>query len=220
MEIIKKYWKYLVPIIVSIFLLFFVLLFFAIPRIDYKYNKELNTYSVSHVYGNAKIYKIKTQIKNKDVSTINTRAFYKKNVHTIIMDENIEKVERLAFSECKHLNDINLSNVKYFENNSFSYCNNLKINELNAIEIGIGAFYGCKNITSIKLNEGLNSIGSFAFSKTSIKSIDIPASTTEIFNDAFSDIDTLEEINVYSTKLSLLSIDYFDNINNVKINYL
>ncbi len=220
MEIIKKYWKYLVPIIVSIFLLFFVLLFFAIPRIDYKYNKELNTYSVSHVYGNAKIYKIKTQIKNKDVSTINTRAFYKKNVHTIIMDENIEKVERLAFSECKHLNDINLSNVKYFENNSFSYCNNLKINELNAIEIGIGAFYGCKNITSIKLNEGLNSIGSFAFSKTSIKSIDIPASTTEIFNDAFSDIDTLEEINVYSTKLSLLSIDYLDSLDNVKINYL
>lgn len=220
MEIIKKYWKYLVPIIVSIFLLFFVLLFFAIPRIDYKYNKELNTYSVSHVYGNAKIYKIKSQIKNKDVSTINTRAFYKKNVHTIIMDENIEKVERLAFSECKHLNDINLSNVKYFENNSFSYCNNLKINELNAIEIGIGAFYGCKNITSIKLNEGLNSIGSFAFSKTSIKSIDIPASTTEIFNDAFSDIDTLEEINVYSTKLSLLSIDYLDSLDNVKINYL
>lgn len=220
MEIIKKYWKYLVPIIVSVFLLFFVLLFFAIPRIDYKYNKELNTYSVSHVYGNAKIYKIKSQIKNKDVSTINTRAFYKKNVHTIIMDENIEKVERLAFSECKHLNDINLSNVKYFENNSFSYCNNLKINELNAIEIGIGAFYGCKSITSIKLNEGLNSIGSFAFSKTSIKSIDIPASTTEIFNDAFSDIDTLEEINVYSTKLSLLSIDYLDSLDNVKINYL
>ena len=220
MEIIKKYWKYLIPIAISILLLFFIVLFFSIPRIDYKYNKDLNTYYVSHVYGNAKIYKIKTQINNKNVSAISDRAFYKKDVSQIIMEDNIETISRLAFSECHKLKEINLSNVKYFENNSFSYCYNLKIEELNALEIGIGAFYGCKNIDSIKLNEGLNSIGSYAFSKTSLEYIDIPSSVTEIYNDAFADIDTLKGINIYSTKLTSASKEYLDSLENIEIKYM
>lgn len=222
LEILKKYLKYFIPIGILLIILFVLVLFFSIPRVSYKYDNYSNSYSVKSVYGNAKSYKIKSSYKNKDVTSIDVRAFYKKDIKKIIFvdSNNIEKIERLAFSRCKYLSDIDISNVYYFENNSFSYCESLKVEELNAIEIGMSSFYGCKSITNIKLNEGLNSIGSYAFSKTSIETLDLPKSLTMIYNDAFADMSLLKVINVYSNKLSIDSKLYLDSLEGIEVNYL
>lgn len=222
MEIIKKYWKMFLPIILLMSIFLFFVLFFSIPRLNYKYDNEYESYRVTTCYGDADTYKIKEKGKKGDVGIIGVRTFYKKNIKKIIFNkpENIHTIERLAFSECHKLEYIDLSNVKYFERNSFSYCKKLKIEELNAIAIGASTFYGCENIDNIILNEGLLSIGSYAFSKTNIEILNLPNSLKDIYNDAFSDMANLKEINVYSSSLSNDSKEYLNSIENVIINYL
>ncbi len=222
MEILKKYWKYFIPILVLLIIMLIFVLFFSIPRVKYKYDDLNKTYIVESVYGNANSYTISSKVNDKDVTKIGDRAFYSKDLNKIVFDENnkIDTVKRLAFSECKNLEYIDLSNVKYFENNCFSYCEKLSINELNAVDIGIGAFYGCTNIKELKLNDGLFSIGSYAFSKTNIETLNIPSSVIVIYNDAFVDMPKLKTINVYADTLTKSSKEYLNSIENVIINYV
>ena len=51
--------------------------------------------------------------------------------------------------------------------------------------IGLGAFNFCLNLHTVVLPEGLERIGAYAFECTSLQSIEIPASVTEIGDDAF-----------------------------------
>ncbi len=221
-EVLKKYWKYIIPITILFIIILIFVLFFSIPRVKYKYDDNKKAYLVESIYGNASSYKIKSSYDNKDVYAIGDRAFYSKNVKNIIFEENskINTIKRLAFSECKNLEYIDLSNILYFENSAFSYCENLNVKELNAKEIGMSAFYGCKNIKSIVLNDGLHSIGSYAFSKTGIEELNIPSTVMMIYNDAFSDMESLKTINVYAKFLSSDSKEYLNSIENVTINYL
>lgn len=222
MQILKKYWKYIIPISIILIILLAIVLFFSIPRVKYRYDNSSKSYLVESVYGNANTYKIASTIDNKDVKSIGDRAFYSKNIVNIIFEEEskIDTIKRLAFSECKNLEYIDLTNIKYIENSAFSYCEKLNVKELNVKEIGMSAFYGCKNIKELKLNDGLNSIGSYAFSKTSIEVLNIPSSVTKIYNDAFSDMNNLKTINIYSTSLTASSEEYLSSLTEIEINYL
>ena len=222
MELIKKYWKFIVPISLMLIILLVIVLFFSIPRVKYRYDNSSKSYLVESVYGNALTYRIDEKKNDVLVDTIGDRAFYSKNIKKIIFEnpDSIYTIKRLAFSECKNLEEIDISKVKYIENSAFSYCENLEIKELNAKNIGMSAFYGCKKIKDVKLNEGLVSIGSYAFSKTSIETLNIPTTVSIIYNDAFSDMLELKTINVYSKKLSNSSKEYLSTLNNITINYL
>lgn len=204
----------------SVFLFF--VLFFSIPRLEYKYDNDYELYRVTKVYGDSVGFKIKDSGKKGNVGIIGVRAFYKKSIKKIIFEnpENIDTIERLAFSECKNLENIDISNVKFFERNCFSYCKKLKVEELNAIAIGASTFYGCENIENIKFNTGLISIGSYAFSKTKIEVIELPNTVKDIYNDAFSDMSELKEIKVYSEGLSNESKEYLSSLENVVVTYL
>ena len=48
------------------------------------------------------------------------------------------------------------------------------------------AFFGCKNLISVTLSEGLESIGEHCFRRTAIKEITIPKSVKSIGRSAFS----------------------------------
>ena len=52
--------------------------------------------------------------------------------------------------------------------------------------IGLGAFEACLNLHTVVLPEGLERIGACAFQGTSLQSIEIPASVTEIGDYAFN----------------------------------
>ncbi|RBI35234.1 leucine-rich repeat domain-containing protein, partial [Metamycoplasma hominis] len=52
-------------------------------------------------------------------------------------------------------------------------------------EIGESAFFGCKNLNEVILNEGLEKIGAETFYHTNIGSITIPGSIKEIGERAF-----------------------------------
>ena len=72
-------------------------------------------------------------------------------------------------------------------------------------DIRWGAFYGCRNLVSVKLPASLTKIGGSAFSRTAISSIELPESLTYIENCAFEDC-KLEEITIPE------SVTYIGNI--------
>ena len=57
--------------------------------------------------------------------------------------------------------------------------------------IGNNAFYECRNLSSVILQEGLESIGGWCFCYTAIKEITIPKSVKSIGSGAFYDCKNL-----------------------------
>ena len=182
---------------IAFILLLAIILYYNIPRITYKYNDEIKGYEVYRVFGNSKTYEIKDKYKNIDVLQIGSRAFYNHSrLERVILPDTIKKIERLAFSECANLKEINLENIDYIERNAFSYCKSLASIEIYASYIGASTFYGCEGLEEVILHNTI-SIGSMAFSKTNIKTIDLPITVVDIGINAFYGI-KLEKIIIHN----------------------
>ena len=78
----------------------------------------------------------------------------------------------------------------------------------NLYKIGKQAFYRCKELTSISLNNKLIEIGSLAFSETSIRSVELPDSLEEVGAQIFEGCNKLENVKI-GNKLQLISDSMF-----------
>ncbi|QKX39421.1 leucine-rich repeat domain-containing protein [Metamycoplasma hominis] len=84
-------------------------------------------------------------------------------------------------------------------------------------EIGESAFFDCKILKEVILNEGLEKIGARAFSNTNIKSITIPDTVKEIGNWAF-DFSMISDISINSNNKNFeIEENFFIDKNNKKI---
>jgi len=91
-------------------------------------------------------------------------------------DTILEKIDILAFNECKSLTTISLpSSVKEIMKQSFSFC---------------------ENLSEVVLPEGLQFIGASAFSCTSLTSVVIPSTVDTISDAAFLRCDKLIEVDM------------------------
>ena len=115
---------------------------------------------------------LKNCILNEDLENINSNAFERSAITTIIMPKKLKSIGEEAFSESS-LNSIDFSQV-----------------EDGNIDLGYGIFSNCRSLTSISLPEGLKSIrgdeireyrGMF-YCCTSLVSVYFP-STMEILDD-------------------------------------
>lgn len=206
-----------IEIVLCVILIGLIVLFYFYPRVHYSYSEDTNTYCVSKVYGNARRYEVKNNINGIDVTFIDERAFqYKNNVEEVILPDTVSVIKKLAFSDCTNLRSINLDKVNSIERNAFSYCTNLN-NIITKASIGGSVFYKCENLTSIDLLDGALSIGTMAFSYTSIEEISLPSTLRNVYIDAFKYSSKLKTINAYSSLSSnsyLLSIE-----DSIKINW-
>ncbi len=77
--------------------------------------------------------------------------------------------------------------VRWIGSDAFCFKSNLSSVELPSTLLGIGreTFRGCTDLSEIKLPEGLRTIGSGAFQECSFTGVQIPASVTQIDQDAF-----------------------------------
>jgi hypothetical protein len=81
---------------------------------------------------------------------------------------------------------------------NMSFTENLKIKKV-VVKKGVktisnSAFYGCKNLKSVKLPSTVTKIGSCAFYSTNIKKVTIPKSVKKIGWKAFSEIENMEYV--------------------------
>ena len=84
--------------------------------------------------------------------------------------------------------------IEYVSASSFSSCTALEQVTFgtNVSAIYYGVFEGCINLKNVELNEGLLTIGQYAFRGTDIEKIRLPSTLTKIDVQAFPDLVTFE----------------------------
>lgn len=110
-----------------------------------------------------------------------------------------------TFSGCEALKSITLpEKITVIGGNTFSGCSNLEsVNAEGVIKsIGSNAFSGT-GLTQILLNDGLEYIDIYAFRNSSLTSVTIPETVTELVYGSFLNSTALTEINVPDTAIAI-----------------
>lgn len=128
------------------------------------------------------------------VTSIGNAAFYGTAITTAKVPEGVKNIGSFAFSYCKGLEHVFLPS--------------------GLESIGDCAFSRCQLLESIELPDTLKSIGSDVFGETRITKIDIPASVTEIEENAFlySSINTIN----YADELETLPDNAYSGAEKMK----
>lgn len=200
----RKYWKWMLFVSLVILVTITVILCaYLIPRVEYSYDPRTDTYYVDDVYGNAKSYVIKNEIKGKPVTKIKEKVFMnKKKLQRIDIGTNIKTIERLCFQGCTSLANIDLSNVEEIGRSAFKDCTSLTNVVVNASYLSGGVFYGCTNLKEVVLNNTV-SIGSYALGLTGIENITLPPTLEMVSKDAFYHCSSLKRIVITSNQLNM-----------------
>lgn len=160
------------------------------------FEKDIDNYIVTGYEGlNEKVI-IPYRYNGLPVTKIGEAAFYDNyQIKEVILPDTIEVIGKNAFARCSALEKINFpTSIITIEESAFQQATNLSEVNINAKVIGLKAFYGSNNITSIVLNEGIIEIGELAFHSCSITEIYIPTSVDVIGNGAFNWCQKLKEI--------------------------
>lgn len=113
----------------------------------------------------------------------------------------LKEIGRDSFNYCRKLQSIVIpDNVEVVGYEAFAGCDELASVTLpaNLRETGYCAFWNCPKITAITIPDGMVKIGDSSFARTSLTEVSIPASVTEIDEDAFANIETLTTVRIYS----------------------
>ena len=128
---------------------------------------------------------------------------YPKNVKKLIIPSTVKVIRSSAFSECKGLEYVSLSEgVASIEHHVFLGCSSLKEVSLPSTlkTIGDGAFQECTSLESINLPKGLKIIENSTFYYCqSLKNITLPAGLVTIGSQAFSDCSSLTSVTFKDT---------------------
>jgi len=123
------------------------------------------------------------------------------SVKEAVITSGIENVSEEGFYKCSALTQVKIpKTVKCIKCDCFEGCISLKnVDFENGSELSIiegDAFYDCTSLENITLPETLVSIGSYAFAKTSIKSVDLPAGVVTLGAGAFYGCSSLKSIRI------------------------
>ncbi len=139
---------------------------------------------------------------------------------TYTVPETVTEIADFAFSNCKNntvLKTIVLTNVKTIGEDAFAYCPAATVTLNDGVEsIGEYAFYGSA-IEAMVLPSSVKTIGREAFrSCESLKSVNIPEGVTRL-EDYMFDVDRLDELYLPST-LTYLGVESAPGVANVYYN--
>lgn len=141
---------------------------------------------------------INCNIYNKTKIICHSAFWNCSKLESIIIPENIEKIENTTFCNCTNLSSVIIANsVK---------------------SIGSSAFSNCTNLTTVNIPDSVASIGENSFKNcTNLRSITIGNSITAIGKSAFANCTLVEEIYfnaVAMNDFNQYSYDIFTNIGN------
>lgn len=157
--------------------------------------------------------------KNYPVKALSEKCFYQSTITSVSIPNSVEEIGNYCFSGCASLEAIDFpSSVKTLGDYCFQNCSSLaSISLPNTItKLGKYCFQNCKKITSMKvpssitdlpdgcfqwsdLSEGVTlpdnllKVGNYCFAKCKFSEIEVPASVTEVGEDAFSENSNLKK---------------------------
>ena len=120
-------------------------------------------------------------------------------IETVILPETISSIGNLAFQGCTSLVKIKVpDSVTSIGNYAFSGCSSLSdvLVGDGVVTIGTNAFFNCTNIETLVLGKSLTSIGDNLFSRTKIKTVEIPDSVVSIGSWAFAKCTALSYVKI------------------------
>ena len=135
---------------------------------------------------------------NSNLKKIGNQAFaYCKDLTSINLPSSLEEIEYSAFDNCRSLKFIELpNNIKKLGSSIFNITSIKSIVVPPYAELD-STFNECKNIESVILSEGLETIGPYTFySCSNLKSVKLPNSLKNIDNSAFAFCSKLISINL------------------------
>ncbi|MBQ4435363.1 MAG: leucine-rich repeat protein, partial [Clostridia bacterium] len=95
------------------------------------------------------------------------------------------------------------------------YSGSLVISGETTHHIGEGAFQRCKELTSVTLSEGIETIEPSAFSGSGIKTVNLPLSLATINDSAFKNADALTTVNYSGTTADWSNVSILGNNNSL-----
>lgn len=178
------------------------------------------------------------------VRFIKSQAFYHcDNLSTVEFSDGLQVIYPKAFAYTAKLNsvhlpdstlavlegafsysgvkDLALSNkIKELGNDAFRYCDNLTAVTIPPVEsAGFYIFADCKNLNTVKVEEGSEEIGVFAFSGcTALENVSLPSTLTYL-NGTFNDCTKLTELSV-PQNVDELGAETFNGCTSLKTVYL
>lgn len=111
-----------------------------------------------------------------------------KDLESVELPANLEEIGESAFEECKKLKAIKIPpKITVLAPQTFSNCVELSSVDLpeGLTEIGHNVFYRCLKLTDLKLPQTLKTIGIKAFCSSGLTTLEVPESVDEIGFDAF-----------------------------------
>lgn len=153
------------------------------------------------------------------VSTVGSNGYLTLVEGENLVKQNITKIEKSAFKNCKNLQNIELlGSYDIIPKHAFKNCKNLsnvKISNF-VTKIDEEAFLGCESLTKITLPNMLESINLKAFSNcVNLKEINLPNSVKSIGIKAFENCKNLTVIKL-PNELKNISSNAFDGCDNLK----
>lgn len=136
-------------------------------------------------------------VKDK-ITSIGDQAFLNcAKLSTIALPSRLTKIGNSAFEGCSVLNNVTLgSNLTFIGEAAFKDCQTLgaiaipeKITEIKAM-----TFSGCQVLSKVTYPSGISIIGAAAFKGTAFTSMTIPATVTEMGDEAFNSAKTLSAV--------------------------
>lgn len=137
-----------------------------------------------------------------NITKIGKEAFKEcKNLESVELPEALEEICEGAFELCQKLSAIKIpSKVKTIPKRAFYDCKELALVDLpeGLTTIGIMSFFRCKKLKELKLPQTLRTIASKAFHSSGLTTIEVPESVDDLQFDIFSYCKSLKKIKLPS----------------------
>ena len=130
------------------------------------------------------------------IDSIGSSAFSNTSLTEVTIPENIKYVGQYAFQGCENLATVYWNAVNSEVSSPFSGCSALSTVTFGASveKVPDYLFSGYKTLTHITLANGVDSIGEYAFYRTSLSDLVIPQSLVYIGKSAFRECDSLRHL--------------------------
>ncbi|SEH87054.1 Leucine rich repeat-containing protein, partial [Ruminococcus flavefaciens] len=127
---------------------------------------------------------IPAEVNGCPVTTIGREAFCNYGIKTVVLGENIEKIESSAFENCPLLTEVTLDeNLKRIEGYAFQDCVSLiKVSGGDLEYLGNMAFENCVRLSEFDMGEKVKYIGDSVFARTNIKELVIPEGVNKLYD--------------------------------------